>query len=169
MRPCLHWPSVKTKTNRTKLNLTLTPSFHLNPPFPMKPILFSLLLLPLALPAQVGIPFTWSDPIYTYDASGNRVERFRTQGQGPGSLRQADPAWQLTLGPNPSDGVFLLRSSVELEGAELHVYDLSGRSVLRQPMRGAALKLDLRQQPAGVYVFRVRRGTDVWEEKGVKQ
>ena len=142
----------------------------------MKKLLFFLSLAwPLLVTAQsspigdpIGLPL--SDPLYRYDASGNRIERYRTHEQGPGgSLRQADPAWQLTLSPNPSDGVFLLRSSVELEGAELHVYDLSGRSVLRQSMQGTALKLDLRQHPAGVYVFRVQRGTDVWEEKGVKQ
>ena len=135
----------------------------------MKPILFSLLLLPLALPAQVGQPFTWSDPIYTYDASGNRIKRERNKVYGPGSQRLADPAWQLTLSPNPSEGRFLLSSNQDLAGAELHIYDLSGRSVLRQSLSGALVKLDLRQQPAGVYVFRVQRGTDVWEETGVKQ
>jgi len=136
----------------------------------MKPILFSLLFLPLALSAQVPT-FTWSDPVYTYDASGNRIQRERTKvfGGGNPTQRLADPTWQPALSPNPSGGVFLLRSNLPLDGAELHVYDLSGRSVLRQPLNGELIKLDLRQQPAGVYVFRVQRDGERWEAKGVKE
>ena len=78
----------RTKNDQPK-TLNFKPIF-----IPMKPILFSLFLFPLFLAAQGS----WSDPIYTYDATGNRISRHRDP------LRRANPhpvapAWQLTLSP----------------------------------------------------------------------
>lgn len=59
--------------------------------------------------------------------------------------------------PNPAKGVFELRG---LSGpADIEVYDMEGRLVVEQSVKGVAggnQRIDLRQEPAGLYVMRAQ-------------
>lgn len=81
---------------------------------------------------------------------------------------------ELVIFPNPNTGEF----DIELSGyigneAELQIYDLSGREVLREKMNTqanfASSKIELLGTPAGHYVVKVVTSTGVYTSSFVKQ
>ncbi len=144
----------------------------------MKKAIFLVFLIPMGLVAQLtpiiispgpGTPspgFTWSNPIYDYDAVGNRIARYRIKYYNNPLREELSEKWEISLKPNPSDGLFILHSNVPLAGQDLHIYDINGRTILRDKLEGSSTKIDLRQQASGIYIFRVRNGTEFREVKG---
>ncbi len=66
----------------------------------------------------------------------------------------------LTFYPNPSNGTFNLRFSLENEGnADINIYDLSGKSVYSKSISSLSglyeQKIDLGQQAKGIYILKV--------------
>ena len=73
--------------------------------------------------------------------------------------------------PNPfRDGLTVDLPALAAGPGRLVVYDVLGRRVLEQPVAGAASKqvLDLRGQPAGLYLLRLHTGRAIHEQVVVK-
>jgi len=68
--------------------------------------------------------------------------------------------WDFSISPNPSSGLIELSSSdIDMEGAEISLFDVAGRLLIHQKIEGIGIpKLDLRSFQRGVFVLRLRKG-----------
>lgn len=61
-----------------------------------------------------------------------------------------------TIAPNPNHGTATITSQRPMTGTVLTLRDALGREILREPMLGQRVVLDLRDQPAGMYILTER-------------
>ena len=59
--------------------------------------------------------------------------------------------------PNPSNGLFTVSSSFELNNHVIEVYSALGELVYSEILSGKSLLIDLREQPSGMYTIRVNK------------
>lgn len=138
----------------------------------MKHILTLLLLLPLLAQAQSegeGQPCTPELKFY-YDAAGNRIQRKEIcDPQGTSTARLETQEISLLVTPNPSEGRFVIRLSEPIDDAEYSLLDSRGRMIRSSALPGDGIKIDLTDQPDGVYFLRVFRPGMAWSESLVKR
>ncbi len=67
--------------------------------------------------------------------------------------------------PNPSHGIVRIKSSMAGTGCLLTLYDLSGREILREAMRGHYHEMDLRSLSKGTYVFTLASDQSIHSER----
>lgn len=147
-------------------------------------IILILLLYYFDISAQSNIQ-------YTYDATGNRIQRkvvttlvgegsdeamLRAAGeQGEAAaagndLAKTDAIVQQTqVFPNPTQDRLRIQLREALPGAVIELFDLSGRSLLRQSMPDTSTSIDLRAQEAGTYILIIRAKDFVAQWKVLKQ
>ena len=102
-----------------------------------------------------------------YDAAGNRISRATCLSdpneipnpnglQGP-EVRQAQNSiieeLEINFYPNPSTGVFNLKSNKNLIGSAIRVIDIQGRLILQEQL--SSNEIDLSNNPAGLYQITV--------------
>lgn len=90
----------------------------------------------------------------------------RELGEDKGEVN-ANPT-SISLYPNPAATQVTLSYPLELEGATLEIYDLTGRSIAKKVLTSseqeATLAVD--SYPAGLYILVVKRaGTILWQHK----
>jgi len=72
----------------------------------------------------------------------------------------------VTLSPNPTTGWFTLSSE---EPVKLEIYNLSGKEIYSFQEDHLEKKIDLSNQPKGVYLLRIKTKTGVYTEKIVRE
>ena len=73
-----------------------------------------------------------------------------------------------SLYPNPAVTAVTLSYSLELEGATLEIYDLTGRNIAKKALSSSDKKVTLAidSYPAGMYMLVVKQaGTILWQNK----
>ena len=101
-----------------------------------------------------------------YDVAGNRINRqggcFLPPDENPNSnqgpeVRQAQNSiieeLEINFYPNPSTGVFNLKSNKNLIGSAIRVIDIQGRLILQEQL--SSNEIDLSNNPAGLYQITV--------------
>lgn len=127
---------------------------------------------------------------YIYDATGNRIQRkvvtmLVGEGSDEATLRaigaQGDVAasndlsktdaiiQQTQVFPNPTQDRLNIQLREVLPGAVVELFDLSGRSLLRQSMPDVSTSIDISAQEAGTYILTIRAKDFVAQWKVVKQ
>ena len=105
---------------------------------------------------------------------GNYIQYNFTVGFDLGIEDLEDVEEVLNVFPNPNDGTF----DVELSGnvgteAELQIYDIMGREVIREKMNAkynfASARIELPWLQSGHYIIKVVTGTGVYTKEFVKQ
>ncbi|HYG14966.1 MAG TPA: T9SS type A sorting domain-containing protein, partial [Bacteroidia bacterium] len=72
--------------------------------------------------------------------------------------------------PNPSDGIYNLKSLAPLDGSLLKVYDILGKIVLEKDnLTGNELELDLSKINAGIYTLTITSNNTVYTVKIIKK
>jgi polyhydroxybutyrate depolymerase len=99
--------------------------------------------------ATINIGVTCKD----FSAS-KEIWRFFSQFEHPtAGIKENDPINQLSVYPNPSDGVFSLKST-KTEFEMVEISDLNGRIIFAQENVAITENLDLRNLEAGVYLLK---------------
>jgi len=131
---------------------------------------------------------------FSYDASGNRVDRKIVFKSGNEALTEEEQflldsgelseeyleeeaekesigAQQITIAPNPTRGKMAVKVDNMEAGAtgSLAVYDVQGKAILSQPLTGDYTQVDLSAQPAGNYILTIQLGNQKREWQIVKQ
>lgn len=76
----------------------------------------------------------------------------------------------IVLNPNPTTGLFTVRSEVPFNGANVSVYDLNGRVVLAlSNQTGSSIVIDATEFPEGVYLCRIMENGQLHQFKLVKE
>ena len=101
-----------------------------------------------------------------YDAAGNRISRqggcFLPPDENPNAnkgteVRQAQNSiieeLEINFYPNPSTGVFNLKSNMNIIGSAIRVIDIQGRLILQEQL--SSNEIDLSNNPAGLYQITV--------------
>lgn len=135
----------------------------------MKYITLLLFLLPLLAQAQTGPGGCNPELRFYYDAAGNRIQRKEICNQGPPTARLEHQQVSLLVSPNPSVGRFFISLSAPMEAATFTLYDHRGRLVRSGSLPIEGIKINLSDQPDGVYALRVVAGADAWSENLLKR
>lgn len=61
---------------------------------------------------------------------------------------------QLTVGPNPSNGLFLITNTLINKG-DFVLYDVTGRKVLEKKIEGTSAVIDVNGFPIGLYIYAI--------------
>jgi hypothetical protein len=102
-------------------------------------------------PGIMGIEIGPEGHIWYVNASTSEVVRLDMIGLGTGDLSLEN---QLTIHPNPSQGVITINSTVEMAGMEIVLTDVTGRIVHRENNLGSFTQtMDLSMLPNGVYTL----------------
>ena len=78
--------------------------------------------------------------------------------------REREPVQPFTIFPNPAKNSATLRANVSSQPAEVELYSLDGRLLLRLPLQGE-LKINLAPFPSGVYLLRWKTDSRVSFQK----
>ncbi len=121
-----------------------------------------LALVPAAAVAEQGADYQFiDDQISGADRYFYRLVQRDLDGiETPSDIRLVEltskDVVSVTAFPNPTADVLNVRITTEniVPGTELELYNLSGQIVLRRPVK-ESVRLDLRDQPSGVYLLRV--------------
>ncbi len=137
----------------------------------------------------IAIPFyVYSQTTYLYDENGNRTARIIDLGKDLETIAnfndslQGEPEppkpLQETMGeatvkiyPNPTQGLLILESQgFDMDKLpEYEVYTLSGSLLMRVEAMENRQQIDLSNEPAGIYLLRIKSGTLQREWKIIKQ
>lgn len=115
---------------------------------------------------------------YSYDDNGNRYNRTvlllkaaegydTTQTEEGMTLNMAELV--ITAFPNPTMGEITLSASDNIEQGVIHIYDLSGRSVITQEFTGQTTSVDLNNQNPGQYLMIIQAGNERKEITIIKE
>jgi Secretion system C-terminal sorting domain len=128
----------------------------------MKKLVITSILLIIASASQALTYYMSCSIKYTYDAAGNRTQRVYQcvplpDGTG-GQPRLANPnktndvtTIESILFPNPSNGIFVLKTSQPVQDATVNVLDLSGRILKTFAFNGNQQEMDIRALAEGQY------------------
>ena len=130
----------------------------------------------------------FSQTTYSYDENGNRTARIIDLGKDMEAIANFNDSlqWepelpkplQETLGeaavniyPNPTQGLLILESQGFALNAlpEYEVYTLSGSLLMRVEATENRQQIDLSNEPAGIYLLRIKSGILQREWKIIKQ
>ncbi|HBG71534.1 MAG: hypothetical protein A2W93_05990 [Bacteroidetes bacterium GWF2_43_63] len=115
---------------------------------------------------------------YSYDDNGNRYNRTvlllkaaegydTTQTEEGMTLNMAELV--ITAFPNPTMGEITLSASDNIEQGVIHIFDLSGRSVITQEFTGQTTSVDLINQNPGQYLMIIQAGNERKEITIIKE
>lgn len=133
------------------------------------------LLTPLLI-LGTFISYAQSSFEYSYDATGNRIQRkvitLNPTREGADELiKDQDAEYTFNIYPNPTQG----KLAIELEDAflerknkEVFVYDLQGIIIDQFPIIKNTIPIDLSNQKAGMYIVKIHAGSYSKEWKIVK-
>ncbi len=132
--------------------------------------------------------YSHAQTTYQYDENGNRTSRIINMGKDLQTIAnfndslQGEPELpkplQETLGeatvkiyPNPTQGLLILESQGFALNAlpEYEVYTLSGSLLMRVEAMENRRQIDLSNEPAGIYLLRIKSGALQREWKIIKQ
>ncbi|PCJ00619.1 MAG: hypothetical protein COB15_02275 [Flavobacteriales bacterium] len=74
-----------------------------------------------------------------------------------------------TIYPNPNTGQFNIELKIDDVNALIEVYDLMGKQVFTQNTNETIKKIDISDQPKGIYLVRITVGIEVFNEKIIYQ
>lgn len=120
---------------------------------------------------------------FTYDASGNRVNRavivLKSATLTPDSLeaKQTEKPLDDLVGlqktriyPNPTKGLIRIDlPDLTDQQAMIIVFDLSGRQIIQKPALSSGNEVDLSSHPSGAYILIIRIGQEKKEWKIIKE
>ena len=124
---------------------------------------------------------------YTYDDAGNRLTRQTLILKSPdkddnnkdknnddyktNEINNIFGEGNIVIAPNPTAGaLYISFNNIELaENTVISLYDISGRTVLRQKVKSNREKLDLTNNPAGTYILIIVSGNDKIEYSVIKE
>jgi Secretion system C-terminal sorting domain len=99
---------------------------------------------------------------YTYDEAGNRIKREYSCewiNVGGSSARKPNPQENTILEsiifPNPSNGVFSIKTNVDILNATVIVSDLTGRKIKEFAYKGNETQYDIRTLAIGQYMIQL--------------
>jgi hypothetical protein len=108
--------------------------------------------------------------------AGNNVYRLRQidlDGKevfSPTVLVSFNPQTLYGISNNPGNGIYKLNIKRGATGNSLMVIDFSGKIVLRKDLMVAGeYTIDISDRPTGIYLLRIKMGTELYTEKLVKQ
>ena len=139
-----------------------------------------ILLLFLTLFAFAGKSQTYKVS-FGYDNAGNRVSRTvvvlnpqlrsATQEEETTSVEEVLSDVTIKIYPNPTEGMVTveINSPRETETNEVSLYSLSGKNILPAKIVEQSANLDISDQPAGVYILKIRAGEQHTEWKIIKK
>lgn len=82
------------------------------------------------------------------------------QGNAAGEKEGAGTHTEARIYPNPADDVLLIELPGAWNNAMLNICDLSGKSLVRQPLNNRVSTIDIQRLPAGVYTVNLSAGTE---------
>jgi hypothetical protein len=109
--------------------------------------------------------FAQTEVQYTYDAAGNRIQRFaistwittnNTPQEAPEDEFNANIS--ISAHPNPTnDDVYIAVTfeGIEEQAVTMHLYDVSGKLLLSSDGKAANHRFDLSSLPRGIYLVHV--------------
>ena len=73
--------------------------------------------------------------------------------------------------PNPASGQveILFSKNIQVAGAEIRAFDISGKAVFQKGMKGGRAELDLGHLPGGLYLISLQSDRQVLNEKLILQ
>ena len=71
--------------------------------------------------------------------------------------------------PNPNNGQFNIELTNNEETTLIEVYDLMGKQVFTQNTNETIKKIDISDQPKGIYLVKITVGNEVFNEKIIYQ
>lgn len=98
-------------------------------------------------------------PIQGFDGNFGHSIRWPFTIESGVALAEHGPTLRLWASPNPGDGLFTIHGTGEQGKVDIEVRDLQGRTVRAMGpvgQEGGIRHLDLRHQPAGIYLARIR-------------
>jgi Secretion system C-terminal sorting domain len=120
---------------------------------------------------------------YEYDLSGNRIRRsyscdnspinqpVTSNGRMPSSKKivSVDAPFSTIIFPNPSEGIFAIKTSVDLETAVVNVLSQNGVVVATFIYSGTQMQFDIRHLASGNYIIQVISERAINTQKLMKQ
>ena len=123
---------------------------------------------------------------YSYDAAGNRIKReyglvallksAMVNDTINGNSENHDPKLaglsdsHIKLYPNPTKGeIFILIEKELKENLDIQIYDLKGNLLENRRYDNSTIKIDLTDQPAGVYILKIKADNGIKEWKIMKK
>ena len=76
---------------------------------------------------------------------------------------------EITLYPNPSEGIFTVEATVSLQYVKLQIYDVLGKLILEKKNIKSSIKIDLSDKEKGVYQIQIITDKNVITKKFVIQ
>ncbi|HWY99191.1 MAG TPA: T9SS type A sorting domain-containing protein, partial [Bacteroidia bacterium] len=98
--------------------------------------------------AYVGLGWNggYNDDYYEYTPPATLFESVNTINKGQASVQ---------LFPNPTAGMFTLSVQNVSEKTEVEIYDISGQKIYQSGLDQAQTQINLSNEPAGIYLYRV--------------
>jgi hypothetical protein len=130
-------------------------------------VLFTTFLLAITFTSNALTYYISCSIKYSYDAAGNRTLRqyvCESIPDGTGghprlanSNANTDAVTQIEsiVFPNPSNGIFTLRTSADVQDAVINVIDLSGRLLKTCTFSGRQQQMDIRSLANGQYTIQL--------------
>jgi hypothetical protein len=84
-----------------------------------------------------------------------------TQFAGGSTLGQSVVTNRMNLYPNPAEGVLNIDVARLADNAEIHITDLTGRTLYSAPARVTGMSVDISNLQAGMYLIRVSTGEEI--------
>ena len=115
---------------------------------------------------------------YYYDSAGNRVSRTISLAPRSAQIGEEQPVYTETIAdikvkiyPNPTTGLVTVEITnlPEGESANIWLYAINGKLINTYKDAGNVIRVDLSNQPAGVYVMRIVAGERRTEWKIIKK
>jgi len=79
--------------------------------------------------------------------------------KAPVGVRGLLPSEKIAVYPNPGNGIFSLKSALRISSVE--VMNLLGETVFTSPYDNSQVRINLADQPNGIYFYQVKRGDQV--------
>lgn len=115
----------------------------------------------LAINAQLSHPnsvyFYGTSDLYIADQGNNRIRKVILAVPKATHVNTLGTGVE-TIYPNPSTGSFTFQADAATLGSSFEIYDVAGRSVYSGNIAEVQTKINLQNQPAGVYTMRISNG-----------
>ncbi len=103
---------------------------------------------------QIGLESSVAEPFAAGAGTANLVDNIRILRSNPTGVKDNVLARSLSVYPNPSAGLFTV-SLPSGKTFEMEVTDLTGKTIMKQTVKGNATQLDLKTQAQGVYMLKI--------------
>ncbi len=103
---------------------------------------------------QIGLESSVAEPFAAGAGTANLVDNIRILRSNPTGVKDNVLARSLSVYPNPSAGLFTV-SLPQGKAFEMEVTDLTGKTIMKQTVKGNATQLDLKTQAQGVYMLKI--------------